>query len=164
MGVWKGHSVSFLADKLRSQDNVKIFAVDLFEETYRWTEEEGQEAVSELREQVPYIYDIYQKVLEESKTRPLIEDIKGCSWEAAAQFEDDSVDFVFIDADHTYDSVKKDIEAWLPKVKKGGCISGHDYAPHAPGVIKAVQECFGTKFRAANGSVWFVKVESDDRS
>ena len=45
---------------------------------------------------------------------------------AALKVEDDSLDFVFIDASHDEDSVKKDIEAWTPKVKKGGMISGHD--------------------------------------
>lgn len=42
-------------------------------------------------------------------------------------FTDESVDFVYIDANHAYDFVKDDIEYWFPKVKKGGYIMGHDY-------------------------------------
>jgi len=42
-------------------------------------------------------------------------------------FEDNSLDFVYIDANHAYDYVKEDIELWFPKVKKGGYLLGHDY-------------------------------------
>jgi hypothetical protein len=52
---------------------------------------------------------------------------------------------VFIDADHTYEAVKADIAAWLPKVKPDGILAGHDYK-HFPsmnfGVIQAVTEAF----------------------
>lgn len=50
---------------------------------------------------------------------------------------DGSIDAVFIDADHSEEAVFADIQAWLPKVKKGGIISGHDY--DEPGVRNAVQ-------------------------
>jgi len=136
IGVWKGHSISFLADKLRGKKDISIYAVDLFEETYRWSGENGD---SNIKKQVPHIYDIYQQVLKETNTRHLIEDIKSFSWRASEFFEDKSVDFVFIDADHSYESVKKDIIAWLPKVRSSGMISGHDYFT-APGVRKAVTE------------------------
>lgn len=42
-------------------------------------------------------------------------------------FEDNSLDFVYIDANHAYEFVKQDIELWFPKVKKGGLVMGHDY-------------------------------------
>lgn len=53
--------------------------------------------------------------------------IKGESVPVAETFEDESLDFVFIDADHSYNAVKKDLEAWYPKVRVGGIVSGHDY-------------------------------------
>lgn len=53
--------------------------------------------------------------------------IKNSSTEAAKSFEDNSLDFVYIDAAHDYENVKNDILAWLPKIKAGGYISGHDY-------------------------------------
>ena len=49
------------------------------------------------------------------------------SEEASKSFPDKSLDFVYIDAAHTYDYVMKDIEVWKPKVKDGGLIGGHDY-------------------------------------
>lgn len=58
----------------------------------------------------------------------------------ASLFPDGYFDLVYIDANHSYQSVKDDIKAWLPKIKKGGWIGGHDicYAP----VKKAVDEAF----------------------
>ena len=52
-----------------------------------------------------------------------------------------SLDFVFIDAQHDYDSVKRDIELWRPKIKPGGLLCGHDYQPKFQGLIQAVNEC-----------------------
>lgn len=62
----------------------------------------------------------------------------------ASQFEDNSVDFVYLDADHKYQPVKSEIEAWYPKVRKGGILAGHDYITGSHieefGVITAVNE------------------------
>ena len=53
--------------------------------------------------------------------------IKGWSYDVVSQFDDESLDVVYIDGTHTYDGVKRDIELYLPKVKKEGLICGHDY-------------------------------------
>jgi predicted O-methyltransferase YrrM len=67
------------------------------------------------------------------------------SLEGAKQFEDDSLDFVFIDADHEYQAVLQDIHHWLPKVKPGGCLSGHDYNPSATSMNSwSIPTCQGT--------------------
>lgn len=66
----------------------------------------------------------------------------GDSFDRAKDFEDESIDFIFIDANHTYEFVKKDIAAYLPKMKKGGIMAGHDYNMSHPGVIQAVNEAF----------------------
>lgn len=55
---------------------------------------------------------------------------------------DKSLDLVFIDANHDYDFIKQDIELWLPKVKDGGIISGHDFCDKHEGVKQAVREKF----------------------
>lgn len=69
--------------------------------------------------------------------------IQGLSDQSAARFEDESVDLVFIDADHSEQAVAKDIEAWLPKLKPGGVMSGHDYgSKNYPGVKRAVDRHF----------------------
>lgn len=53
--------------------------------------------------------------------------IRSNSESAVQLFDDNSLDFVYIDANHKYEFVKKDIELWFPKVRRGGIVSGHDY-------------------------------------
>ena len=67
------------------------------------------------------------------------------SEEASKSFSDNSLDFVYIDADHVYKSVKQDLELWYPKVRKYGILAGHDYVDRVCkygvfGVKKAVNE------------------------
>jgi len=50
------------------------------------------------------------------------------SVEASLQVPDESLDFVYIDGNHKYAYVMMDIILWLPKIKPGGIISGHDYS------------------------------------
>jgi hypothetical protein len=59
---------------------------------------------------------------------------------ACDQIKDGSLDFLYIDACHKYQAVKSDIELWLPKIKDGGKIGGHDYISSTNGVIRAVTE------------------------
>lgn len=72
--------------------------------------------------------------------------MKTTSVVAAPQIEDGLLDFVFIDALHTYEAVKEDILTWYPKVRSGGLFAGHDW--RWPGVNKAVTEfCAETKLQ-----------------
>ena len=86
--------------------------------------------------------------------------LKGDSVEMAAYVDDKSLDFVFIDADHRYEGVLRDIKAWAPKVKDDGIITGHDYEqPRFPGVCKAVHEMFTEVNEAGVDWIWFAKPE-----
>jgi len=78
------------------------------------------------------------------------------SEEAASLEKDGSLSLVFIDADHTYEGCKKDIELWWPKLKKGGIMLGHDYGPLYEGVVRAVTERFGENIEVSNGdyAIW----------
>ncbi len=69
---------------------------------------------------------------------------------SAGLIEDESLDFVFIDADHTHEGCLKDIEAWTPKVRSGGMISGHDLEWNP--VKRAVDETGGAM--ALPDNVW----------
>jgi len=71
-----------------------------------------------------------------------IDMLKMFSDEAAKHIDDNSLDFCFIDGNHLYEYVKQDIELYLPKVKKGGLLGGHDYDMPGTGVKQAVDECF----------------------
>lgn len=90
--------------------------------------------------------------------------LEMASARAATTFRDEYFDFIFIDADHSYENVIKDIKAWFPKVKSKGIISGHDYYNYYahndyPGVRQAVDEFFGAdNISHPTRTVWqFVK-------
>jgi hypothetical protein len=53
--------------------------------------------------------------------------MRGDSLQAVERFADRSLDFVYIDADHSFEGCRRDILAWAPKVKVGGVLAGHDY-------------------------------------
>ena len=88
------------------------------------------------------------------------------SKDASLMVPDKSLDFVFIDADHSYEGVKSDIKHWISKVKPGGWLGGHDYGnenePNHEGVEKAVNEAsqeYGFKFEVPPHHCWFAKLE-----
>jgi len=86
------------------------------------------------------------------------------SHEAAMAFDDLSVDMVFLDGSHVYDSVISDIAAWLPKTRRLLC--GHDYnaGPEAgfPDVATAVHDVFGDRVQVGEEtSIWWVDLEAD---
>ena len=74
---------------------------------------------------------------------------------AAKYIQDGSLDFVFIDADHTYFNCKRDILCWLPKIKSTGVMLGHDSS--WPGVNRAVTEIF-KKHTVHPDDVWLVRL------
>ncbi len=74
------------------------------------------------------------------------------SVEAAKGVQDETLDFVFIDADHSYDGCLADIQAWTPKVKRGGMVAGHDFNTRWDGVMRAVKET--GPFIMGPDSVW----------
>jgi predicted O-methyltransferase YrrM len=64
---------------------------------------------------------------------------------------------VYIDADHSYEAVKRDIEIWLPRIRKGGIIGGHDYETAGKfGVKRAVDERFGKPDMVFEDTSWLV--------
>eukprot|EP00747_Dinoflagellata_sp_TGD_P136477 gnl/TRDRNA2_/TRDRNA2_175560_c0_seq1.p1 gnl/TRDRNA2_/TRDRNA2_175560_c0~~gnl/TRDRNA2_/TRDRNA2_175560_c0_seq1.p1 ORF type:complete len:149 (+),score=18.58 gnl/TRDRNA2_/TRDRNA2_175560_c0_seq1:19-465(+) len=67
--------------------------------------------------------------------------LRKTSVDAAMWIQDGTVDLVWIDADHSYDSALRDLRAWGPKVRRGGAIAGHDY-DSVCGVPRAVHEFF----------------------
>lgn len=102
--------------------------------------------------------DIYERAYQEVVLRfandPKTEIIRQTSIEAAKGLPN-NLDLVFIDANHSYPSVKQDIAAWLPKMQKRGILSGHDYDLKGfPGVVRAVDEYFPGQVLIGPGRTW----------
>lgn len=87
---------------------------------------------------------------------------------AAAQVADEGYDFVFLDADHSYEGVRADLAAWWPKIRAGGWLCGHDYggyvivngAPRYFGVKEAVDEwasALSLSVETDSDNTWFVR-------
>jgi hypothetical protein len=92
--------------------------------------------------------------------------LKGLSVEMANQIPDESLCFVYLDACHTYEAVLSDLNAYLPKLKQGGIMAGHDFLSKDYGVEKAVYDfCEQKKYEVntipelidENASFWFQK-------
>jgi len=92
------------------------------------------------------------------------------SLKAAGLFEPESLDFVYIDANHSFRHVDEDIKAWWPKIKTTGYLAGHDMIERWGGVVKAVEANFGKQYFCGQPTfnwdgVWIVskKVYNDER-
>jgi hypothetical protein len=134
LGSWKGMSAAFMAvEIINSNKDIKFDCIDIWSET-PYLGEGNQDLVGE---------DLMNKFLENiSPVRHIVNPIRKDSSTAAADYADGSIDFVFIDGDHTYEGCKKDILAWLPKMKPNSILAGHDYAWHEP-IRDAVRDVFG---------------------
>ena len=135
IGTWKGKSASYMAVEIaNSNKNIEFYCVD--------TWQGSAEHVRELHGDASIINNtLYEDFLLNIKpVSHIINPIRSTSIEAAATFEDNSLDFIFIDAAHDYENVKNDLNAWYPKLKPSGIFAGHDYIPNWPGVIQAVNE------------------------
>lgn len=132
VGSWKGKSASYLAvEIINSAKDIKLDCVDTWQGSAEHIDDEYVKANT--------LFELFLNNV--SSFRPVITPVRMDSISASKTYEDASIDFLFIDASHDYDSVKNDIEAWFPKVKPGGTIAGHDYDCW-DGVTKAVDEFF----------------------
>jgi predicted O-methyltransferase YrrM len=144
VGVWKGMSAAYMAvEIINSGKNIRFDCVD------NWEYIDSQEEIPETM--FDNLYETFLNNIEPVKH--IITPVRELSWDGAKHYEDESLDFIFIDAAHDYESVKKDITAWFPKIKKGGIISGHDYS-WSPGVREAVNEFFQGKEIYENEGCW----------
>lgn len=113
VGVWEGEYAEVLC---KANPSLHLLCVD------RWAPYPGY-----LDHQTPEeLASAYQTAV--NRLRPhRVSLMKMSSLEAAQRVPDRSLDFVYLDANHTFDGLTADLEAWTPKVKVGGRIAGHDY-------------------------------------
>ena len=150
VGTWMGRSAAYMATKIQeSGKKIRFFAVDNFEGSPG--EDVHAQAIATLREQGTDLEGACRKNLQDCGLDKYVRIVRDESWIAAEGFADGSVDFCMIDASHEYRFVKRDIEAWLPKIKPGGVIAGDDL--DEPGVKQAVKEVLGDKWMSS-GKRW----------
>ncbi len=161
LGVWKG----LLSQKLLIEfSRLQLLMVD------RWqTYDAGVSTRANLATQE----DMYGFMQESAEVTAPFSDrrilMMGDSVRVSGFIKDRSLDFIFLDANHFYDSVTADLESWHLKVKTNGLICGHDYNARREregywGVKKAVDEfaeIHGYKVRTAPYHMWWYKCPNE---
>jgi len=143
IGSFVGESTVMFAQHFK-----EVIAVDPFLEGY-----DDADPTSYLFE----FKNVYQTYLERTGDHKNITTIVSTSTDALDQLKGSKYDFIYIDGLHTYDGVKTDIINYLPLVKTGGVIGGHDFTraiPHLVGVYEAVNEIFGIPDKVFKDNSW----------
>jgi glycosyltransferase involved in cell wall biosynthesis/predicted O-methyltransferase YrrM len=137
VGAWFGKSTNYMASKIAQSDkDILFYAVD----TWKGSADEDLHSsiVSKFQG------DIFQEFMDNvvlSDNLEHILPIKDTSLNASVLFAPASVDFVMIDAGHSYNDVMADLHTWWRKVKPGGVLAGDDYSVF-PGVTEAANKFF----------------------
>jgi hypothetical protein len=147
IGCWVGKSIIYLATQAKAMglEHPMIYAVD----NWKGSTCDGLDKVC-LEKQAAGM-SLYQEFLNNVRqcgVEGMIAHIppdtipEPVSSEAAKYMPDGSCDLVFIDADHSRDAVRKDVIAWVPKVRPGGILAGHDINRQSvkDGVMDAFKE------------------------
>jgi len=122
IGAWLGRSTAYMAVEIaNSGKQVRFYTVD----TWLGSPQEPIH-MQIIRSHSGSIYELFLDNMRRGKLLECVRPIHLPSTEAAHWFESSSVDFCFIDAAHDFASVRNDILAWLPKIKPGGFLGGHD--------------------------------------
>ena len=142
LGLWKGRTFLHLLNNCK---NLTLHGVDLWEpqpnnigpENYiNWSHKENEKHVRNSSNKFGDRAIIYKMLTDE----------------AAKHIKDNSLDFIFIDADHSSESVKNDILNWTPKVKQSGMIIGHDYNWEC---VKIIADYYFPNLEVGPDNVWF---------
>lgn len=140
VGVYGGVSVLSVID-ICIKNNNTIYAIDPWEKLETLTDQKVDEkTIKNAQERAKSLRLNLEKIIDKYQYHNHLKLICDFSPQASNNFEDSSLDLVFIDGNHTYDAVVKDINGWWKKVKPGKMLSGHDYDVKKFGVKKAVDE------------------------
>ncbi len=153
IGVWKGVTAEHIAENCVFLK--KIYLVDPYDSNIEYKEgrlyKKGEDKT---------VRRAKEEMLSRTRRFSNIQYVYKTSKEANKDFKDKTLDVVFIDAIHEYNSVKEDIFLWKPKVKRGGIICGHDYNNRYKNhVVRAVDEIFNLdKIMLFDNAIWAVRV------
>lgn len=154
VGSWKGRSACFMGvEIINSGKKIKLDCVDTWLGSEEHINPNSIHFNEELVKDKNWLFDIF--ITNISKLKGVVTPIRLESAKASKIYEDESLDFVFIDAAHDYENVMLDLKSWYPKVKKGGYFAGHDYN-HEP-IIKAVNDFFEDREITNKLNCWMIK-------
>lgn len=121
VGTWQGDFASYILGFLEC---TKLYCID----PYKYFEDETYKDSMNIKLKGDHGNNVYESTKRRlEKIGPgRVEMIRKTSLEAVNSFNDESLDFVYIDANHEYKHALQDILAWYPKVKKGGILAGDD--------------------------------------
>ena len=142
VGSWFGKSAAFMATKIR--DAEKLIRFDCVD-TWEGGESKCHQRLANKEDVKSLGLDLFAEFngnMSRLGLSQYVNPVRMPSVEAAALYEDDSLDFVFIDADHGEEWVRADLAAWWPKVQVGGVLAGHDYDEAGP---KAAADAFAVE-------------------
>lgn len=132
IGSWFGRSAAFIGvEIINSGKPIKVDCIDPWTDGGPDLKHKGAKFKSP-----DELFECFK--LNVRPVQSVINPVRLSSLDAAPTYLDNSLDFVFIDGDHSYEACRDDIKAWLPKVKHGGIIAGDDHT--WAGVRKAVKE------------------------
>lgn len=151
VGSWKGRSTKALAASTPGF----VYAVD----HWKGSKDELDSSHAEAAWLGPDgLYNIFAANLAaeiaSGKVIPIRADSEAAVPILAKALGDRKADMIFIDCDHSYEAVKRDILAYRPLLADGGILCGHDYEPGGPGVIQAVNELV-PGFSKGGGTIWY---------
>jgi glycosyltransferase involved in cell wall biosynthesis/mannosyltransferase OCH1-like enzyme len=146
IGCYSGESTSSFADVCG-----KVYAIDPWVEGVSLTD-------GAVRKSGPaWVHPNVEEAFDKRMGSYLnVKKIKAFDYEVVDNFEDESVDFIYIDALHTEEQLKRQIDMWLPKIKPDGIIGGHDYNTNFQGIMNAVNCQLGSPEKVYNdaGNSW----------
>lgn len=143
VGSWKGRS-SVFASRAASVVNSKLYCVDSWEGSFL----EGPDHPTVIQTKESKVFQEFKSNIRRYGCDNFVI-CRGLSKEVARRWTHGPIDFLFIDASHDYESVREDLEAWIPHLKTGSIICGDDWnqeeMPELKGSVrKAFQDFFGT--------------------
>ena len=161
IGVYKGRSIASIIPTCQ-KNNLSVIAIDswggnLYDLVVRTVIDHLYKMSFFVPTKRRFLYNI-QRIYPDFKIRAIrTTSIKG-SRLIKNELGDGSLSAVFIDAQHDYNLVRQDILAWLPLVKEGGWIGGHDFGIEWGGVRRAVWGIFGKDYKTMPDSIWYHRV------
>jgi hypothetical protein len=149
IGVWRG---AYSAQFCDANPRLQMLCVDPWASYQGWLDTKNAMGFDEASAFIEQAYRDACERLAGLNCRIL----RQFSVDAAAEVPDDSLHFVYIDANHSYDAVLADLHAWSPKVRSGGIVCGHDYRIFKNKPTIHVVEAVHTFTRENEISPWFI--------